>query len=123
MVEPPGIFRGRGEHPHAGRLKSRIVPEFVILNLGQMNPIPICPIPGHCWKQVRENQEATWLANFKDERSTFAKGKLIGLSADSKVKGDNDCRKYERARRLQDCISNVRDKYIHLMKSDDSSDN
>jgi len=33
-VEPPGIFRGRGEHPHAGRFKSRIVPEFVSLNLG-----------------------------------------------------------------------------------------
>ena len=29
MVEPPGIFRGRGEHPHAGRLKKRIVPEMV----------------------------------------------------------------------------------------------
>lgn len=26
-IEPPGIFRGRGEHPHIGKLKSRIVPE------------------------------------------------------------------------------------------------
>ena len=34
IVEPPGIFRGRGEHPHAGCLKRRIVPENVILNIG-----------------------------------------------------------------------------------------
>jgi DNA topoisomerase-1 len=34
VVEPPGIFRGRGEHPHAGCFKSRIVPEYVILNIG-----------------------------------------------------------------------------------------
>jgi len=34
VVEPPGIFRGRGEHPHAGCLKSRIVPENVVLNIG-----------------------------------------------------------------------------------------
>jgi DNA topoisomerase-1 len=34
LVEPPGIFRGRGEHPHAGRIKYRVVPEFVSLNLG-----------------------------------------------------------------------------------------
>ena len=34
MVEPPGIFRGRGEHPSAGKLKSRIVPEFVSINVG-----------------------------------------------------------------------------------------
>jgi DNA topoisomerase-1 len=34
VVEPPGIFRGRGEHPLAGRLKSRIVPEFVSINIG-----------------------------------------------------------------------------------------
>ena len=52
LVEPPGIFRGRGEHPHAGRIKYRVVPEFVSLNLGADNPIPICPIPGHSWKRI-----------------------------------------------------------------------
>ena len=54
LVEPPGIFRGRGEHPQAGKLKSRIVPEYVQINVGQNNPIPICPVPGHAWKRVVE---------------------------------------------------------------------
>lgn len=123
VVEPPGIFRGRGDHPHAGCLKSRVVPENVILNLGQMNPIPKCPIPGHAWKQVKENQEATWLANFRDERSSFAPAKYVFLAPDSKVKGDNDQKKYERARRLRDCIKSVRDAYHKKMQSDDITAN
>jgi DNA topoisomerase I len=31
-IEPPGLFRGRGEHPKMGRLKRRIQPEDVIVN-------------------------------------------------------------------------------------------
>lgn len=50
IVEPPGIFRGRGEHPNMGKLKYRVVPEFVTVNIGQMNPIPKCEVPGHAWK-------------------------------------------------------------------------
>lgn len=122
-MEPPGIFRGRGEHPHAGCFKSRIVPEYVILNLGQAQPIPMCPIPGHGWKQVKENREATWLAHFRDERSSFAPGKYVFLAADSKVKGDNDQKKYERARRLKACIRAVREAYDKKMQSDDVTDN
>lgn len=72
LVEPPGIFRGRGEHPSAGLLKNRIVPEQVTINIGQDDPIPICSVPGHAWKRVYENKDATWLCNFRDERSTFS---------------------------------------------------
>lgn len=31
-IEPPGLFRGRGEHPKQGMLKKRIQPEDVIIN-------------------------------------------------------------------------------------------
>ena len=93
------------------------------LNIGQTNAIPACPIPGHSWKQVRCNQEATWLAHFRDENSTFAPGKYLFLSADSKVKGDNDQKKYERARRLKACINRVREDYTGKMRSDDTTDN
>jgi DNA topoisomerase-1 len=34
LVEPPGIFRGRGEHPSIGLLKQRILPEMVTINIG-----------------------------------------------------------------------------------------
>lgn len=120
MIEPPGLFRGRGEHPHAGKIKSRIVPEYVSLNVGYDNPIPPCPIPGHAWKKVVSNPEATWLCHFKDEKNTYASsGKYLFLSADSKIKGQNDKKKYERARRLKDIIEKVREDYIKCMKSND----
>ena len=31
-IEPPGLFRGRGEHPKQGMLKTRIMPEDIIIN-------------------------------------------------------------------------------------------
>lgn len=34
-IEPPGLFRGRGEHPKMGMVKKRIQPEDVIINCGK----------------------------------------------------------------------------------------
>lgn len=31
-IEPPGLFRGRGDHPKQGMLKKRVQPEDVIIN-------------------------------------------------------------------------------------------
>uniref|UniRef100_A0A3Q4HZA6 DNA topoisomerase n=1 Tax=Neolamprologus brichardi TaxID=32507 RepID=A0A3Q4HZA6_NEOBR len=36
-IEPPGLFRGRGEHPKQGMLKKRIQPEDVIINCIHMH--------------------------------------------------------------------------------------
>jgi hypothetical protein len=33
-IEPPGLFRGRGEHPKMGMVKKRTQPEDVIINCG-----------------------------------------------------------------------------------------
>ena len=117
-IEPPGIFRGRGEHPHAGKIKSRVVPEYVSLNVGFDNPIPPCPIAGHAWKKVTSNTEATWLCHFKDEKNTYSSsGKYLFLAAESKLKGLNDKKKYERARRLKSMVGNIREDYLKNMNS------
>ena len=34
-IEPPGLFRGRGDHPKQGKLKHRICPEDIIINIGK----------------------------------------------------------------------------------------
>ncbi len=31
-IEPPGLFRGRGTHPKMGMLKTRTLPEHIIIN-------------------------------------------------------------------------------------------
>ena len=40
-VEPPGLFRGRGEHPKMGMLKRRIYPRDITINIGA----PRAPAP------------------------------------------------------------------------------
>ena len=45
-VEPPGLFRGRGEHPKMGMFKDRILPKHIILNIGKGVDIPPCPLKG-----------------------------------------------------------------------------
>lgn len=50
-AEPPGLFRGRGEHPRKGTLKKRLRPEDIILNIGQDAPVPVPNIPGN-WAGV-----------------------------------------------------------------------
>lgn len=45
-MEPPGLFRGRGEHPKMGTIKRRVYPKDITLNIGQAAPIPEHPYPG-----------------------------------------------------------------------------
>ena len=87
------------------------MPEFVSINVGGDNPIPICPIPGHSWRRVISNSEATWLCHFKDERTHKSNGKYIFLAAESRLKGENDRKKYEKARKLKHHIDNIRKDY------------
>lgn len=107
QVEPPGIFRGRGEHPLSGKIKSRILPENVTLNIGPDDPVPICPLPGHSWKEIMHNTEATWLAYYKVGKAS----KYVFLAANSKFKGVNDFKKYEKARKLKSAITSIREDY------------
>ncbi|KAL8451964.1 hypothetical protein Emag_002536 [Eimeria magna] len=66
-VEPPGLFRGRGEHPKQGMLKRRIFPEDVILNLAEDAPVPrAADMPGHCWRDIAHDCRVTWLAFYRD---------------------------------------------------------
>lgn len=53
MIEPPTLFKGRGEHPKAGFMKGRILPEDITINIAKNAPVPRCDIPGHSWKDVK----------------------------------------------------------------------
>lgn len=39
-VEPPGLFRGRGEHPKMGKVKTRIYPRDITINIGWYHLLP-----------------------------------------------------------------------------------
>ncbi|KAJ8568538.1 hypothetical protein K7X08_028071 [Anisodus acutangulus] len=117
-VEPPGLFRGRGEHPKMGKLKRRIRPNDITINIGKGAPIPECPIPGQRWKEVRHDNTVTWLAFWNDPINP-REFKYVFLAASSSLKGQSDKEKYEKARRLKDYIEGIRSAYTKDFSSTD----
>lgn len=116
-VEPPGLFLGRGNHPKAGMLKKRVMPEDITLNLGKKAPVPPCPLEGHKWGAIVHDDEKAWLAFWKDHSNNF---KYVWLAASSRIKGESDMRKFETARKLKDSIDEIRDNYKKDLKSKDT---
>ncbi|XP_059638296.1 DNA topoisomerase 1-like isoform X2 [Cornus florida] len=117
-VEPPGLFRGRGEHPKMGKLKRRIRPSDITINIGKNAPIPECPIPGESWKEIRHDNTVTWLAFWNDPINP-KEFKYVFLAASSSLKGQSDKEKYEKARMLKDYIGGIRAAYTKDFASKD----
>ncbi|GAU96790.1 hypothetical protein RvY_08181 [Ramazzottius varieornatus] len=113
-IEPPGLFRGRGEHPKMGCLKRRVLPEDVIINCSSKDVAPRPPA-GHKWKEVRHDNKVTWLACWTD--NILGSVKYIMLNPSSKLKGEKDWKKYEMARKLKSKIHKIRETYKSDMKS------
>uniref|UniRef100_A0A8I6X116 DNA topoisomerase n=1 Tax=Hordeum vulgare subsp. vulgare TaxID=112509 RepID=A0A8I6X116_HORVV len=94
-VEPPGLFRGRGEHPK----------------------VQICKHL-NCWKEVKHDNTITWLACWNDpinEKDI----KYVFLAASSSLKGQSDKEKYEKARKLKDYIGSILENYTKDFRSKD----
>ncbi|KAI8790710.1 DNA topoisomerase I, mitochondrial, partial [Biomphalaria glabrata] len=113
-IEPPGLFRGRGDHPKQGMLKRRINPEDVVINCSKDSKIPVPPA-GHKWKEVRHDNTVTWLASWTE--SIQGSTKYVMLNAASKLKGEKDWQKYETARKLHKCVDKIRANYQEDWKS------
>ncbi|NXO54647.1 TOP1M topoisomerase, partial [Aramus guarauna] len=113
-TEPPGLFRGRGDHPKMGMLKKRIMPEDVVINCSKDSKIPEPP-EGHKWKEVRFDNTVTWLASWTENIQNTLK--YIMLNPSSKLKGEKDWQKYEVARRLKDVVHKIRAQYRADWKS------
>ncbi|XP_021564953.1 DNA topoisomerase I, mitochondrial isoform X2 [Carlito syrichta] len=115
-TEPPGLFRGRGDHPKMGMLKRRVMPEDVIINCSRDSKIPEPP-GGHQWKEVRSDNTVTWLAAWTENIQNSIK--YIMLNPSSKLKGEKDWQKYEIARRLKGVVNEIRSLYRADWKSQD----
>eukprot|EP00906_Rhabdomonas_costata_P015134 RCo021746 len=116
-VEPPGLFRGRGKHPLMGKLKRRVCPEDIIINIGKEAKVPEPPFGK--WKEVRHDNKVTWLASWID--NVNGNGKYVMLAASSMVKGQSDYRKFEKARDLGRIVDSIRRKYREDWKSSDEA--
>ncbi|XP_020946082.1 DNA topoisomerase I, mitochondrial isoform X6 [Sus scrofa] len=113
-TEPPGLFRGRGDHPKMGMLKRRVLPEDVTINCGRDSKVPEPPA-GHQWKEVRSDRTVTWLAAWTENVQNATK--YVMLNPSSKLKGERDWEKYEVARRLKGVVDEIRSRYRADWKS------
>ncbi|KIV92192.1 hypothetical protein PV10_06650 [Exophiala mesophila] len=114
-VEPPGLFRGRGEHPKTGKVKTRVQPEQITINIGKEATVPPPP-EGHKWKEIKHDKQGTWLAMWQENIN--GNYKYVMLAANSDIKGQSDYKKFEKARELKKHIDRIRKDYKKDLKSE-----
>jgi DNA topoisomerase-1 len=117
-MEPPGIFLGRGCHPKAGKIKKRIIPEDIILNIDKQSKIPELPYfyKNNKWGKIIHDNTLEWLASWKD--TITGKIKYVWLGAKSDFKAKSDLSKFETARKLKNKIQMIRKTNFENMTSD-----
>ena len=108
LVEPPGIFMGRGLHPLRGRWKPRVSAKDVILNLGEDASVPEGP-----WKAIVHDHYSTWLASWTENLT--GKRKYVWLHDSSYLRQDNDKAKYDIAKKLENYIPAIEKEIINQM--------
>ncbi|RDL34730.1 Uncharacterized protein BP5553_07858 [Venustampulla echinocandica] len=114
-VEPPGLFRGRGEHPKTGKVKRRVMPEQITINIGKEATVPTPP-EGHKWKAIQHDNKATWLVMWQENINGAYK--YVMLAAKSSIKGQSDYKKFEKARELKKHIDRIRADYERDLKAE-----
>lgn len=108
LVEPPGLFMGRGQHPLRGKWKPRVKPQDVILNLGEK-----APVPEGAWKDIVHDHSSTWLATWIEKIT--GKRKYVWLHDSAILRQSNDKEKYDKAKKLEKYIGKVQKQIIRIM--------
>ena len=101
VVEPSGIFMGRGKHPLRGRWKEGARHGDITLNLSPDAPHP----PGE-WAEIVWQPDSLWVARWKDKLS--GKLKYVWLSDTASIKQKREARKFDKAHALQAHLETVR---------------
>ncbi len=101
VVEPSGIFMGRGRHPLRGRWKEGARHEDITLNLS-----PDAPRPAGDWEEIIWQPESLWVARWKDKLSD--KLKYVWLSDTASVKQEREAQKFDQAHELHAHLGSVR---------------
>jgi DNA topoisomerase-1 len=112
MVEPSGIFMGRGQHPLRGRWKEGAAIQDITLNYG--------PHPEElqsAWAEVVWQPESLWVARWKDKLTD--KLKYIWLSDTAPIKQEREESKFNKAVALDAEIDAVRAHIARGLVSDD----
>ncbi len=112
MVEPPGLFMGRGAHPMRGRWKPRVLQSIVVLNLGESAPVP----PGN-WKEIVHDHDSMWMAKWVDKLTD--KEKYVWLHESSPIQQTRNKAKYDNAHKVGANLPRIRAKILKELDSKD----
>lgn len=109
LVEPPGLFMGRGQHPLRGRWKPRVRAQDVILNMSED-----APKPEGAWQKIISDHSSTWLATWMEKLTD--KRKYVWLHDSSELRQSNDKAKYDKALKLAQQLDKVEKEIMRKMK-------
>jgi DNA topoisomerase I len=101
IVEPSGIFMGRGKHPLRGRWKEGARHEDITLNLS-----PDAPRPEGDWAEIVWQPESLWVARWRDKLSD--KLKYVWLHDSAPIKQEREAIKFDKVYELEDELELVR---------------
>lgn len=110
IVEPPGIFLGRGNHPLKGTIKRKILPENIIINVSKEFSSIFSP---QKWKMIIHDKNKYWLSAWQHPVTkkiiyTYPSKKSI-----NRMQKDQD--KFNHAKKLDKYINKIRKNYYSLI--------
>ena len=111
IVEPGGVFMGRGKHPLRGRWKAGARQSDITLNLS-----PDAPHPPGDW-QIVWQPDSLWVARWQDKLS--GKMKYVWLSDTAPIKQTREAAKFDRAQSLNARLEQVRARIQEDLQSQD----
>jgi len=109
MVEPPGLFMGRGRHPLRGRWKPRVTERDVILNLDEG-----AQVPGE-WKEVVHDHDSMWMAKWVDKLTK--KEKYVWLHESTPIQQSRSRAKYDNALKVDGNLEKIRARVLRNLSS------
>lgn len=117
LVERPGIFAGRGDaNPLTGRIRKRLAPCDVTLNLGPGARAP--PLrKGQRWRAIVHDPFVDWLAAWRDPLTGTKR--YMYMAPESAQRQDHDREKFDKARDLAAAWPKLRRRVAADLRSTD----
>lgn len=109
IIEPIGLFMGRGQHPKRGSVKAKIQPEDIEINIGKNDTVP-SPPTGHKWGKISTKPGGLWTALWIEK--VTGKPKRIMFSRSSAIVQGCEEKKFNKAKKLAKNMQKVND-YIN----------
>jgi DNA topoisomerase-1 len=112
LVEPPGLYMGRGAHPLRGHWKPRVTQKDIVLNLGEKEPAP----EGQ-WKELVHDHNSMWIAKWIDKLT--GKEKYVWLHESTPLLQSRNREKYEAAMKVGEYLPKIKRKIQKELSAND----